>query len=343
MSSTARAFTDLVSWFQSHKRSFPWRVSPTPYSVWISEVMLQQTQASRVVSFFLRWMEQFPSLYDLSQATEHEVIKLWEGLGYYSRVRSLRKGSIVITEQHKGIFPQDRSTLLLIPGIGPYTQGAIRSFAFHQRAPAVDANVERVLSRWMDLAIVKGSSSARREVETLLERILPIREPHVAMESLIELGALVCQKKPLCRRCPFCASCLSLKRGSLCERPLVKASVTRIKEKRVVFLFQKQNEFCVVHRKGTRAMSGLFEFPYSIFSDSPFSLLERFDSTTMVPLDVVTHSYTKYTVTLYPFLIPVLSDFSWQEGEWVAVETLDSLPFSSGHKRILHQIQAMTG
>ena len=210
MPSTARAFPELVTWFHQNKRVFPWREVSNPYYILLSEIMLQQTQAARVVPFFLRWIKKFPTVRELSQGSEDDILKLWEGLGYYSRARNLKKAACFIEEVFHGEIPKDQESLRSIPGIGPYTQGAIRSFAFHERAAAVDANVERVIARWMDVPIQKGSTRSREKVESLLEEILPEKDAWVVMEALIELGALVCQKKPVCEVCPLRKECLSL-------------------------------------------------------------------------------------------------------------------------------------
>lgn len=327
----------MLSWFDRHRRPFPWRDTSSAYAVWVSEVMLQQTQASRVISFFLRWMERFPTIEALADGNESEVLKLWEGLGYYSRARALLYGARVIVEKYHGTLPSTKEELVSIPGIGPYTQGAIRSFAFHQKAPAIDANVVRVICRLYDLALKKGSCSSIKEIEAYVEELLPLNKPFIVMEALIELGALICQKKPLCKKCPLNVCCKSFAHGTVLLRPLSCEPKPRIYEKRLVCIFQKQEQVLVVHRTGKAVMSGLWEFPYLPWNEelvaslsSSYSCVER--------LDTIVHNYTKYCITLYPYCFVVSDSFSWHEGEWVTCQNLLSLPFSSGHKKVLYDV-----
>ena len=332
----------LVKWFEKEKRQFPWRDSPTPYHVLVSEVMLQQTQASRVVPYFLRWIIQFPTLKSVADSSEEVVMKAWEGLGYYSRARSLKRAAECIQYTLNGTIPNDLSLLLSIPGIGPYTAGAIRSFAFHEREAAVDANVERVIARWFDLPLQKGTKELHREVTKKIEVLLPEAKPWQAMEALIELGALVCAKIPLCTRCPLKGACQAYRNEKVGVRPLPKKSVTRIHETRIVFLFEKEGKLCVVKRTGRGAMSGLWELPYVLAPNGlgdALSYLQELETKTncIVAYESLTHSYTKYVVTLFPYHLSVSDSFVWTEGEWIEKDCLLTLPFSAGHKRVLEQ------
>ena len=323
---------DLTSWFYKNRRFLPWRAQPTPYSVWVSEVMLQQTQALRVLLYFQRWMTLFPTVQALAESSEESVMKVWEGLGYYSRARALRKGAQYIQKMWGGLIPESREELLLIPGIGEYTQGAIRSFAFHQKAAAVDANVFRVISRVYDLAVQQGSGDAYTRVRAFVEKLLPENDPWIVMEALIELGALVCGKKTACVRCPLCSVCQSRKNKTWKERPLPKKPMKRVYEKRKVFVFVKQESMCVIRRQGKGVMSGLWEFPYCLDGDSCEQLDQLSPSQV---LDPIKQTFTNHCVTLYPCIFHVKDDFFWHEGEWHTREKLLTLPFSAGHKKIL--------
>lgn len=320
----------LIPWFRVASRQLPWRMVRDPYTVLVSEVMLQQTQVSRVLEYFSRWMDQFPTLESLASSSEDDVIKAWEGLGYYSRARSLRKAAQYIQSQFHGVVPSQKELLLSIPGIGDYTEGAIRSFAFHAKAAAVDANVLRVLSRLYDLPLGHDLSSYAKARECVLS-VLPDHEPWVCMEAFIELGALVCLKKAKCDLCPLIGCCRAFNHKTIQERPLPKKKVERLYEKRRLLVFQKEERFCVIKRQGRAAMSGLWEFPYVAY-DIPFE--EKWPS---CALKTVQHSYTRYVVTLYPVLFSVPDSFSWHEGEWVQREQLSSLAFSSGHRRVAKQ------
>lgn len=209
----------LKRWFQSTKRDLPWRCSPSPYVVWIAEIMLQQTQVSVVEPYFLRWMQQFPSIATLARATREEVIKAWEGLGYYSRARHIHAAAQYLMEKHEGKLPSRREDLEKVKGLGPYTVGAILSFAFHQKAAAVDGNVIRVLSRYFCVEDDVGKSGTKKQIWELAEKLLPDHEPWVVVEGLIELGATVCLKRPKCAECPINKSCLGFREGKQFSLP----------------------------------------------------------------------------------------------------------------------------
>ena len=330
----------IHDWFLANRRDFPWRKKRSPYQVLVSEIMLQQTQAERVIEYFSRWMEFFPDILSLSQAPEQHVIKAWEGLGYYSRARSLHRCARLIMEKHFGKIPKDEHQLLALPGIGPYTAGAIRCFAFHERAPAVDANVLRVLSR------IYNRELFSHEATDILKKHLPKTSPWTAMEGLIELGALLCNRKPKCATCPFINSCQAYDKGTVHLIPQPKKQ-TKTTLWRDVAICLHENHVLIIHRKKQAIMQGLYEFPY--FESKPggrrkevfqklasqhfgheLHLLESFKP--------ISHSFTRYQATLYPTLFSSLAPFSWPDGEWIQQEQLESLPFSSGHKRILRSL-----
>ncbi len=328
--------TPLSAWFCTHRRSFPWREEVSPYRVLVSEIMLQQTQASRVIPFFSRWMEQWPTPHHLAYADEATVIKAWEGLGYYSRARSLQATAKLLVAEYGGAIPNDERALRSLPGIGPYTAGAIRAFAFHERAVAIDANVNRVMARLMpDMSL--------RTVPDTVERLLPPQRPWETMEALIELGALVCKPTPVCSACPLTAVCHAHATHTQ-ERTLAKRRIPRTSLWRDVAVFVSHGTILVTHRTGRQVMAGLFEFPY--FESAPqgtgaTSLIDRLQSTIpsrlsfIAALPTISHTFTRYSATLYPYAIACDIPFSWPQGEWVSLQSVSALPFSSGHKRVL--------
>ena len=334
--------SSLDTWFAQVKRAFPWRESPTPYAVFVSEVMLQQTQASRVLHYFSRWMKLFPSLESLSQASEEEVMKAWEGLGYYRRARALHKAAQILVKEHRGILPQDKDVLLRIPGIGPYTAGAILSFAFHKRAPAIDANVERVIRRLCNISY--SNPLSKLSVQACVEDLLPQKNAWHTMEGLIELGALLCNKKPICTACPLSPYCHAILHNNF-EEPLPKAKVTQLY--RDVACITAEESFLIIQRKGKEVMSGLYEFPY--FDSLPggrsgeeFLKLLRETYTLHLSLGKklakVIHTFTHFRSHLHPWLLISTKKFAFEDGVWEPLEKLSSLPFSSGHKKIFSQI-----
>jgi A/G-specific adenine glycosylase len=326
----------LAQWFRLERRSFPWRDDPTPYRVLVSEIMLQQTQAARVIPFFCRWMDLFPTPLFLANAPESAVIKAWEGLGYYSRARSLHKAARIIVDHYGGEIPNDEKALLALPGIGPYTAGAIRAFAFHERSAAVDANVFRVMSR---LLPITDRVAASRTVEKLLPHDLP----WLTMEALIELGALVCKPTPSCSTCPLCSKCHAFATKTQAERPM-KKNVQKTCLWRDAVIFLSQDKVLLTLKTGKQVMSGLYEFPY--FDTSPqgrssAALLEFLKPlipsriSFLASLPKTAHSFTRFHATLYPTIISCETSFAWPKSQWVIVHDLKELPFSSGHKRIL--------
>lgn len=339
--------TSLKRWFLSEKRDLPWRENLDPYAVWISEVMLQQTQVSVVIPYFERWMKRFPTVKSLAEASEEEVIKEWEGLGYYSRARNLHQGARHVLKNYGGNIPDGEEELSQIKGLGPYTVGAIRSFAFHQRAPAVDGNVIRVLARYLAIKEDISQSSTGKLFRQILEQILPDSEPWVANEALIELGATVCGRVPKCESCPLKKSCRSYQEGTVSLFPVKTAKSKSYQLHRAVMILSSGDSFLV--KKGIQGeiMNGLYEFPF-IELDSPAMTPEQMqkkiasvwgiEAFFKEQFSVVKHSFTQYRVTLYPFLFGSEELREVKLYEWKTVNDLRKHAFSSGHRRIFNAL-----
>lgn len=325
----------LTHWFEGEKRSFPWRRDPNPYQVWVSEVMLQQTRASVVVPYFERWMARFCDIPTLAKADETEVIKLWEGLGYYSRARSLHQGARYLAEHHGGKLPSDPRLLAKVKGIGPYTSGAILSFAFHKKAAAVDGNVLRVMSRLFCIEEQIDRASTRSRIEKEVERVLPDENPHVVMEALIELGALVCKPKPQCAQCPLQGDCQAYLLGKTDQLPKKREKVQVEILNREVYLIEYEGSYLVQTHEGDVLMSGLSEFPYFEKGALP-PFLGQIEPVTY--LQSITHTFTRYKAHLYPSLWKARQPFSLPGFVWVESKRLVELAFSSGHRKILTQL-----
>ena len=324
--------TLLKEWFLEEKRDLPWRKENPPYEIWISEIMLQQTQVAVVVDYFERWMKKFPTLGHLASASLEEVMKMWEGLGYYSRARFIHETARIIERDYQGIFPSKKEELEKLKGFGPYTVGAVLSFAFHQRSVAVDGNVIRVISR---LFHIEEDVSKRIIFEAIVDSILPEEEPWVMMEALIELGAQVCRKVPLCDQCPLQNGCLSYERGDAHLFPIrkKKSKAERLYRDVAVIIYKDS----VLLRKGKvgRIMEGLYEFPYVERGkswDFDLKLCKEKE------LTVVQHGFTRFIATLYPVLYRVEKKIEIQEYEWLTQSEMLKCSFSSGHKRILKEV-----
>jgi A/G-specific adenine glycosylase len=331
--------TKLRNWFSLHARPFPWRTDRTPYRVWVSEVMLQQTRAEVVISYFERWMERFPTIEALAEASFEEVIKYWEGLGYYARVRFLHKGARTIVDRYKGEFPFAEEELGQIEGLGPYTIGAIRSFAFAQKAPAIDGNVRRVLSRLLLIEEDIDQPKLQKPLQKKLLELLPDSEPWVIMESLIELGALICGKVPKCLSCPLNRECLAYQAGKEQTLPLRKKRVGVTVIQRVVAVIVCQRHVLLAQETEKRVMRDLYQFPYwegekvQVEEKIPLSL--EFVRT----LPSVTHTFTRFKASLLPSLWQAKERESITGFEWVSYSSLERLAFSAGHRRILQELR----
>ncbi len=329
--------TELHDWFYEHQRPFPWRVERSPYKVWISEVMLQQTRAIVVIPYFKRWMTLFPSVQALAEAPLELVIKAWEGLGYYSRARFLHQAAQQIMQKFGGALPDTREGLMRIKGLGPYTVGAILSFGFYQRAAAIDGNVTRVLSRYFQIEEPIHTSRVKKQLELCGEAILDAKEPWVTAEALIELGAKVCRPVPRCGECPLQGSCQALQSGRAAQLPIKPARTETIHLKRMVACIESGGYILVSKGGVGKVMADLYEFPYFEVVDLCAAVAEKFGLATypIVTLPKVRHSFTRYIAHLFPVHLAALERPTLPPFEWVAKEQLQQLPFSSGHKKIL--------
>ena len=258
----------LCEWYEENKRDLPWRQDPSPYHVWISEIMLQQTRVEAVRRYYLRFIEALPDVKALAECPEDLYLKLWEGLGYYSRVRNLHAAAVQIMELYDGIIPSDYETLLTLKGIGHYTAGAISSLAYGNPVPAVDGNVLRVLTRVSgdDTDIMKQSfrTEVEKQLRKLLEEVCPEEaDPGVINQGLMELGALVCAPngEPHCAECPWKNFCVARKEGTTGILPVKKKAKARRYEERTVFLIRDGNRVAIRKRPKNGLLAGLYEFP----------------------------------------------------------------------------------
>jgi A/G-specific adenine glycosylase len=201
----------ILTWFDQNRRPMPWREQPLPYYVWISEIMAQQTRIDTVIGYFDRFIRSFPTIDALAAASEEEVLKLWQGLGYYSRARNIHKVARILVQEYNGNLPSSYDELLALPGIGPYTAGAIASIAFGQQALAIDGNVNRVIARLHGIDEDLSSRSAQRQIEQYVLELLSQERPGDFNQALMEIGALVCipNGAPKCAECPLQDSCVA--------------------------------------------------------------------------------------------------------------------------------------
>ncbi len=295
--------------------------------------MLQQTQVSVVIPYFERWMERFPTIEALADASEEEVVKMWEGLGYYSRARNLHAGAKAVGNK----LPANAQALSKIKGLGPYTIGAILSFAFHQKAAAVDGNVLRVISRYLGIEEDISKGATQKQILQEVEKLLPDDAPWEVMEGLIELGAKVCRRKPACQDCPLRGSCVAYaeQKTELIPFNSRKSVVTNLH--RLVAVIRADGALLVRREEAGGVMGGLYQFPFFEMDDQEIEVHVAHLGLNVEVIDAlpeVKHTFTRYRAHLYPWLL---------EGEqrdvpgysWVDAADLHELPFSSGHRRIL--------
>ena len=253
----------LLAWYRDNARDLPWRHTRDPYRIWVSEIMLQQTRVAAVLGYYARFLEAFPTVGALAAGDEDRLMKLWEGLGYYSRARNLQKAAAEITAQ--GGFPDTREGLLTLPGIGDYTASAIASAAFGRREPAVDGNVLRVMTRLTDCHEDILAQSTRQRIRAALEAVMPTEPADIRIfnQAMMELGATVCgpNTAPRCDACPVQALCLGCQRGTAEALPVKKAKKARRVEEKTVFLLMKEGRIALRKRRETGLLAGLWEFP----------------------------------------------------------------------------------
>ena len=264
----------LLKWFDANRRDLPWRHNPTPYEVWLSEVILQQTRVSQGMDYYLRFIERWPTVVDLAEASEEEVLKMWQGLGYYSRARNLHHCAQQVTSEHKGQFPPDYEKLKQLKGIGDYTAAAIASIAFNLPHAVVDGNVYRVLARLYDIDTPININEGQKLFAQLAEDLLNRKQPGLHNQALMEFGALHCTpKNPNCLLCPLQAQCLAFAHQTVMQRP-VKLQKVKVTTRYFNYLVIKTNGCIYLHKRSDNDIwKNLYDFP-CIESEQPMSVEE---------------------------------------------------------------------
>ncbi len=339
----------LISWFEKNAVSYPWGDDPSPYRVWISEVMLQQTVVTAAVEHFKRWIVRFPDTEALAEAGEQEVLKAWEGLGYYSRARNLHKGAVYLMQNRKGSLPESYEELVKVPGIGDYTARAILSLAFQKAYPVLDANVRRIGQRLS--ACAEWPARSDRSLLAALEKIIPSDSPGQFNSALMQLGQQICRTgNPRCSHCPLAENCLARASGLAEEIPRKK--VRPVKEKHtVLFVLLKENAL-LLYRRSKGIGKGLWFLPGADAAEAP-TVRERIDPIVKEAgsLPAATHLYTTWKDHLCIELYEVNSGtdvpcsvFPLGRGElfeWVDLKRLEEYPAASVYRKILNRASEM--
>lgn len=369
----------LLDWFEHNARDLPWRRTRDPYAIWVSEIMLQQTQVKTVLPFWERWMRQLPTIRSLAKAKPGKIHKLWEGLGYYSRVRNMQKAARVILSKHSGKFPVKFEDVLALPGIGPYTAGAICSIAFNQPRPILDGNVTRVLTRLYGIrenprdrqvharlwalagSLVQqayessGRDQARLGDRAATDKIADRQEfiPHLPAcshlnQSLMELGALVCTpRRPQCLICPVAAACVAREKGLTEVLPRTPPRQTATRRRFVAFVASHRGKVLVRQRPAGVVNAHLWEFPSIEVSnkdgDPGKACRKELGIVEANPthMGTIQHTITRYRIRLDVFGISAQSAAKVRptEGRWVGIRGARALAFASAHKKILALVQ----
>ena len=253
----------LTQWYLQNKRDLPWRKTVNPYKIWLSEIMLQQTRVAQGTPYFLSFTTAFPTVFDLAAANEEQVLKLWQGLGYYSRARNLHKTAQYVANELSGIFPDNYNDLLKLKGVGEYTAAAIASFSYNEAVPVVDGNVFRVLSRYFDVETDIASASAKKEFAALAFELMPKHNPGVFNQAIMEFGALQCvPKSPNCGICVFNTSCAALQKKKVDQLP-VKSKKLKVRNRFFNYLVvSDDNENTIIQKRIAKGIwHNLYEFP----------------------------------------------------------------------------------
>jgi A/G-specific adenine glycosylase len=341
---------DLISWFKAHKADLPWRRNKDPYAIWLSEIMLQQTQVNTVTPYYERFLTRFPTVFDLAAAPLDDVLKLWEGLGYYSRARNLHRAAQMVVNAYGGVFPQTVPELLKLPGIGRYTAGAIASLAFNTDAPILDGNVIRVFSRLFNIVDDVTLESTKAKLWELAEQQLPSSRAGAWNEGLMELGRRICTpKSPDCLNCPIAAHCEAFKLGIQEQRPVrAPRRKTPHYDVTAAVISRDDGYVLIAQRPAEGMLGGLWEFPGGKREPGETlpeclhrEILEELalDIAVGQQIGVVEHAYSHFSITLYAFAC------RYQGGEpqavqcsawtWVTLDELDKYAFPVTDQKII--------
>jgi A/G-specific adenine glycosylase len=368
----------LLGWFEKNARDLPWRRTSDPYAIWVSEIMLQQTQVKTVLGYWERWMRALPSVNALAKARPATIHKLWEGLGYYTRVRNMQKAAQEIMARHGGKFPRDYDAILELPGIGRYTAGAIASIAFNEPQAILDGNVMRVLARifgvegnarekpanedlWKlagELVAEAQRSTTEGKVRDSSPRLLPSREnccSHLN-QALMELGALICTpKQPKCPMCPARKCCEALRTGRIESLPNLGKRAVSTPRRFVAFVVQHRGRYLVRQRQAGVVNGHLWEFPnVEIETSGAEKISQRrltsaatelgLQPTGLEKLMTIKHTITRFRITLEAYCGEMKrgSGRNGSEGKWLGLAELGKLAFTSAHGKILKILLANT-
>ena len=338
----------LLAWFAEHARTLPWRRDRDPYAIWVSEVMLQQTQVATVIPYFERFLHAFPTLSALAGADEQAVLKLWEGLGYYRRARDLHRAARLLADAHAGRIPDNPDLFRSLPGVGRYTAGAVLSQAFDRRLPILEANTQRVLCRLLGLREDPRSAAAQRRLWQAAEELLPARDIGQFNQALMELGALVCTpRSPDCAACPLAAWCAARRLGLQEEIPARAEPPAPVEVHEGAVVVRRAARVLLVQRPAHDRWAGLWEFPHGpleqgeTYEGAAARLLHELTGVEADPgaeLLTLKHGVTRFRITMVCFEAAYRGGRFragfYPQGKWVKPDQLTSYPVSAPQRRL---------
>ncbi len=338
----------LLTWYHKNKRDLPWRQTKDPYKIWLSEIMLQQTQVKTVIDYYHRFLTRFPTIQDLAKANEEEVLTLWSGLGYYSRARNLYKGAKEIVEKYDAKFPSNPQEILSLPGIGKYTLGAIASIAFEQPLPLVDGNVMRVYSRVFAISGNPQESKFQKKIWKMAETLIPKKNSGDFNQALMELGATICSPtSPNCSCCPIKKICKATNLNPE-KFPQKKERQKTKKLFRLAALLIHQKKICLILPENTRWQKGLWQLPGTIIeSEKNFENemkiylgKEKIAYQSFKPLPLHIHQITHHKITIYPYQIDLKITPELQTRFcWIDLKKLNTIAIPAADRKILESLE----
>lgn len=337
----------LVRWYHANERAFPWRTDPSPYRVWVSEIMLQQTRIEAALPYFERFMQALPTVADLAACSEDVLMKLWEGLGYYSRARNLQKAAQRVMEEYGGELPRDYEQLLALPGIGEYTAGAIASMAFGIAAPAVDGNVLRVMARLTNDDRDVMQTVPRRELTALVRRIVPTDDPGAFNQGIMELGETIClpNTMPKCASCPIKEYCAVAGSERAAQLPTRAAAKPRRVERRTVLVVitDEPTPRLLLHKRPSKGLlSGLWELP-NLLTDADAALLPEEAVIDTAPLGDAVHVFSHVEWRMQGYLVKVKPFTLNKDCRLVTATELASYALPTAFRAFMTEIPRLLG
>ncbi len=352
----------LVYWYERHGRLLPWRATDDPYAIWVSEIMLQQTQVATVLPYYARFLTRFETIQALAEADETEVLKHWEGLGYYRRARQMHATARQIVLHHGSEFPKEFENVIALPGIGRYTAGAICSFAYNQATPIVEANTQRLYARLLRIEESLVNKGPQDTLWEFAEKLLPRENSRTINQAVMELGALVCQPKPNCDACPLMELCPTFAEKLQAKIPAPKKkTIYEERYEAALIVVNSRRKYLIRQQGPDEWWTGLWDFPRFELSHSKGSttLLRDVETQAKHVYDIdceieaslfsVKHSVTKYRITLTCFLASISSkpplpkkrigsQLLGQSSRWVSLEELESIPLSASGRRVVKKL-----